>query len=709
MAFYRLALVSGLVASSCFVGVCWADSVGISGTAFTINGSVTYPGTSIEGLLMNSRMINAVFDDENPSTAGMWAYPDTGVWDPQRNTNGFIAALPSYAAKGLKAFTLGLQGGKPVATDAIPKPHPWIVTAFNPDGSLKPAWLNRADQVIRAADRNGLVVILQYFYQHQEDRFIDDNAVLAAVDNATDWVLSQGYTNVLIEIANESDTDYRRTILRPENIHQVIARVQARSNGRLKVSASVHSGDIPPDAFLRQADFILLHGNAQSVDNIRSYVDAIRATSAYQSQPKPIIFNEDTPNITKLNAAVEKGASWGYYDGSGFQYVPANWTINTPTKQAFFDRVAELAGGSAPALQADLSVTKTDSPDPVIGGSDVTYTVNVTNNGPIDATGIVLTDNLPASVLFGSASPSCTELSGAVTCNIGNLASGGSTPIEIVVSPTADGVITNTATVTGVETDSNTVNNSATAETTVNTAGVSMTDLSVTKADSPDPVIVGNSLTYTVMVANNGPNAATGITLTDTLPAGATFGSASPGCSASGGVVVCNIGDLAGGASSAPVNITITPNAPGSISNTAQVSGNENDPAIVNNTDTEQTTVNAVSAVPTCNGLIPTKVGTAGNNTINGTSAADVIHGLGGNDVIYGKGANDIICGGDGNDRLDGAGGNDQLFGEIGGDRLIGAAGSDALDGGADVDTCSGGLPPTGDSATNCEQQTGIP
>nr|MDO8117222.1 hypothetical protein [Candidatus Sigynarchaeota archaeon] len=88
--------------------------VGIDETKFLINGKptyegLTYKGRSIEGLLFNSRMIQAIFDDENETTRGTWKYPNTNCWDPDRNTNEFCRAIPEYRAHGMLAFTVGLQ------------------------------------------------------------------------------------------------------------------------------------------------------------------------------------------------------------------------------------------------------------------------------------------------------------------------------------------------------------------------------------------------------------------------------------------------------------------------------------------------------------------------------------------------------------------------------------------------------------------------
>ena len=115
---------------------------------------------------------------------------------------------------------------------------------------------------------------------------------------------------------------------------------------------------------------------------------------------------------------------------------------------------------------ADLAVTKSASPDPVTVGNDLTYNVTVTNNGPSDATNVMLSDTLPGGVTFVSATPSqgsCSEASGAITCDLGNLANGATATIEIVVTSTTEGSISNTATVHATETDPNINDNSATA------------------------------------------------------------------------------------------------------------------------------------------------------------------------------------------------------------------------------------------------------
>ena len=189
-----------------------------------------YQGLKIEGLLMNVRAVQAIFDDLNPETRNKWAYPDTGKWDPERNTREFIAALPEWRRNGLLAFTVNLQGGSP---EGYSKSQPWENTAIDPDGNLRPAYMNRLGRVLDRADELGMVAIVGYFYFGQDQRVKDEAAVRRAVTNATNWLLDGGYRNVLVEVDNECDVKaYDHEILKPARVHELIELVKGMRRGR---------------------------------------------------------------------------------------------------------------------------------------------------------------------------------------------------------------------------------------------------------------------------------------------------------------------------------------------------------------------------------------------------------------------------------------------------------------------------------------------
>ncbi len=277
-----------------------------------------------------------------------------------------------------------------------------------------------------------------------------------------------------------------------------------------------------------------------------------------------------------------------------FLSVSVSGTSVTITPTDELGRTFDPITYNAPAQNANLSLTKTDSPDPVLVGQQVTYNLTVGNAGPRAATGTVVTDTLPAGMIFDSAVPSqgmCSHTSGTVTCQLGTVANGAAPTIQIKGRPQSTGTINNTATVASGVNDPSTGNNTASATTTVNPAA----DLALTKTDSPDPVGVGQQLTYSVGVSNAGPSSATGITVTDTLPAGVTFNSATPtqgSCSQSGGTVSCSLGTLANTAG-ASISINVTPQNVATITNQANVTSLTGDPNTANNGASAATTVNA--------------------------------------------------------------------------------------------------------------------
>jgi hypothetical protein len=335
--------------------------VSIDGEKFLINGRPTYAGrtwdgATIEGRLMNSRMVQGVFDDLNPATRERWVYPDTGKWDADRNTREFIAAMPEWRRHGLLAFTLNLQGGSP---EGYSREQPWINSAIAPDGALRPEYLARAAKIMERADELGMVVILGIFYFGQDERLKDEAAVTRAVDGTVDWIFAQGWRNVIIEINNETNVRYDHAILKPDRVHELIERVKARRHEgrRLLVSTSYGGNKVPEPNVVRASDFILIHGNGVTKpERITEMVQQTRAVAGWR--PMPMVFNEDDhfdfdKPQNNFVAAVRAGASWGYFDfrmkdekfPDGYQSVPVDWGINSPRKKAFFAKLKEITGG----------------------------------------------------------------------------------------------------------------------------------------------------------------------------------------------------------------------------------------------------------------------------------------------------------------------------------------------------------------------------
>ena len=333
--------------------------IGIDGDRFLMNGKPTYAGRSykgmrIEGLLMNARVVQGIFDDRNVETRQKWAYPDTRKWDPERNTNEFVAAMPEWRRSGLLGFTINLQGGSP---EGYSKGQPWENSAIAADGSLRPDSMARLERILDRADELGMAPIVGLFYFGQDQRVKDEAAVKRAVENAVQWILSRGYRNVLLEIDNECDVQaYDHEILKPARVHELIEMAKGiRSGGRrLLVGTSYGGGAVPRANVVRSSDFLLMHGNGVA-DPARIARMAAQAREVEGYRPMPVLFNEDDhfdfdrPRNNML-AALGAYASWGYFDPGesnyrdGYQCPPVNWGINTERKKAFFGMVKDVTG-----------------------------------------------------------------------------------------------------------------------------------------------------------------------------------------------------------------------------------------------------------------------------------------------------------------------------------------------------------------------------
>jgi uncharacterized repeat protein (TIGR01451 family) len=237
-------------------------------------------------------------------------------------------------------------------------------------------------------------------------------------------------------------------------------------------------------------------------------------------------------------------------------------------------------------------------------------------------------------------------------------------------------------------------------------------DLMITKTANTGTTTVGSNLIYTIGVQNLGPEAATGVNVTDSLPREVDYVSATSSvgqCALQGRSVTCGIGGLEFGPSSrmssATVTLTVAVRRSGTIRNTASVNANQRDPVKSNNNSTAIVRASAEpkpTARATCRGQLANVVGTGHADFLTGTAGRDVIAARGGNDTIASRGGPDLICAGGGRDSVNSGPGADRVFAGGGADRVRGRGGPDVLRGGAGFDTCRGGAGV--DSIRGCER-----
>lgn len=302
---FRFAFLCLFAAAACAAA---KTTVTIVDGRWHLNGSITYPGTRAEGLLMNLRAVNATFEDTKR--------PE---FDAEANANEFIEKLPDYVAHGMRGFTLCLQGGMPGYEGAVN-------SAFEPDGTLQPAYLARVQRVIEACDRAGAVVILGCFYQRQDQILRDADAVRAGVVNVVKWIEQRGFTNVVLEVANEyGHRGFDHAILKTDAGMAELIRLAKRTVPRLLVGASEKGGrGAYPPGFLNHvvpaSDFLLPHLNVTPLAGVEARFAHLPKLN------KPIVVNEDD----KLGAdgarcaeiCVERGISWGLMLATHNQHFP---------------------------------------------------------------------------------------------------------------------------------------------------------------------------------------------------------------------------------------------------------------------------------------------------------------------------------------------------------------------------------------------------
>jgi len=305
--------------------------------AFYIRGSPseewrkTYTGAGwrheAQGKLMNLRLAQALFHDE-------WMHEQP--FDPDRNTDSVIQALDTYLTHGVLMIDVGLQGAQPgydPAANGIDRENAYrygpakgaYVSAYRPDGSLKPDWLARLEHLLRATDQRGMIVNLIYFHHGQDEQFESTAAIHRAARNITDWLIAHNVRNVIVDIADEYDLpgpqwDFAGYI--PTNIISLIDEVRERFKGAgyaLPIGASSDGRMRYPASLAGQVDVVLLHGNART-----PHEKSRRATELKDVQRPILMTGDDNGRATTLDHLADDLASCDafFYKAAGWGYLP---------------------------------------------------------------------------------------------------------------------------------------------------------------------------------------------------------------------------------------------------------------------------------------------------------------------------------------------------------------------------------------------------
>ena len=339
-----------------------------------------------------------------------------------------------------------------------------------------------------------------------------------------------------------------------------------------------------------------------------TFSEILQSSVGFQSISAPAGFNCTTPSvgasgtITCTNPSLANGAGGAITvvvtviasSGIVTNTIATSSNVQDPGNT---DNSATVTTTILAPLVADLGITKTTSSGNAAAGASVAYTITLTNNGPDAASNVVVNDVLPLELLFQSinvpAGFNCTTpavgANGAINCTASSMASGTTATFTLVVQLTGNAVgpINNTATATSDTDDNNTGNDSGNAP-SVTVGGNGTADLAVDKSTQTTTTAPGDTVTYTITATNNGPDAATNVIVSDDLPAGLQFVSATPSQGSCAGTdpFTCNLGTLNNGSSATITLQALVTATSGTIANTATVTADTDDGNPGNNSST---------------------------------------------------------------------------------------------------------------------------
>lgn len=302
--------------------------------------NITGSDPSIHGLLMNARFIQGIFDDKEDVSR----YNRFGKeFDAERNTDELIKELPRWYEFGLRAFTVGFQGGGPCFTIKNNTIHN---NPFGEDGKkIDEAYDKRMDRLIKAADSIGMVVIVNFFYPGQIGRLKDGQAVIDAVKASCEFLKRGGYTNVIIDIVNEQNIQGARSITHTSEGIVSLINIARMIVPNIPIGCSLTGGKVDKQ-IATASDVILIHGNACSRHWLYKLIEKAREFSP----GKPVLCNEDSQAIGNMGVAYRTHSSWGYYNNITKQEPPTDWSITKGEDEFFAYRMAQGIGIKLPEI-----------------------------------------------------------------------------------------------------------------------------------------------------------------------------------------------------------------------------------------------------------------------------------------------------------------------------------------------------------------------
>jgi len=326
--------------------------ISVNGEKFFVNNKLVYSeiegsNPSAHGLLMNARFIQGIFDDKaDPQRFHRFG---KGSFNPDKNTDDLIAALPEWYSYGLRAFTVGLQGGGPCFT--IEDFSSIENNPFGADGKqFDSAYKARLEKLIHAADNIGMAVIVSILYQGQAPRLKDGQAVRNAVKTACTVLKNMNYSNIIIEVANEHHVgkfNMHPIVHSAEGAAYLVELARECAPG-IPVGCS-GGGGYASREIAEVSDIIFIHGNGCTR---QQYYNLVKKVQSWDMN-KPIVCNEDSPCIGQLQVAYSTETSWGYYNNLTKQEPPADWRVTKGEDTFFARRMAEGIGIKLPAMNKD--------------------------------------------------------------------------------------------------------------------------------------------------------------------------------------------------------------------------------------------------------------------------------------------------------------------------------------------------------------------